>query len=148
MPEFFAVLQRTTEGTQTLINLAQRQVKGIGIFASVTERGELGSVNRSLPFIALMENDDSVYLYKGSDTGNIEWEDSSNWVNISDGGFGPTGPTGAAGAQGPTGAAGSNGAAGPTGDDGAQGVTGPTGPTSRGRLQAGTSAWSAYPSRC
>jgi hypothetical protein len=97
---------------------------GVTMQGSVAATGNLPSSGNSQGDAYIVQADDSLHLWDGS-----------QWVS---GGSiqGPTGPTGSTGAQGPTGPtgpAGSNGAAGPTGPTGPTGaastVAGPTGPT-------------------
>lgn len=132
MPVFTGVVQRPDDGVQVVINLEQRQVKGLGIFQTVLERNQLNANVRSAPFMALMANDGKAYIFDG-DT-STQWNNSAYWTEVGSGSGGDTGATGATGVgqQGDTGAQGQKGdtgtgGQGDTGATGSQGATGPAG---------------------
>ena len=114
MPQFLGILQQQNANAAN-IDLFDQQVRGIGVFTNVDDRDNLASDVQTYPFLALMRNDNKVYLYTASATGSGNWDNSSNWVEVGSQSSGTTGPTGDQGPEGPTGAQGDQGPEGPTG---------------------------------
>lgn len=159
MPQFLGILQQQNPGAPN-IDLADKQVRGIGIFEDKDERDNITSATnpttstvRAYPYLALMQDDQKLYLYTATSLDNSDWTDASNWVEVTTGSSatGATGPTGATGVSiesfsisgntltitlddgsshnvtvpdGPTGPTGSPGE---QGEQGERGITGPTG---------------------
>ena len=157
MPQFLGILQQQNSGAPN-IDLADKQVRGIGIFEDKDERDNITSATnpttstvRAYPYLALMQDDQKLYLYTATSLDNSDWQDAANWVEVTTGSAatGATGPTGATGVSiesfsisgntltitldngathnvtvpdGPT------GPTGPQGPEGPQGDAGPTGP--------------------
>jgi len=162
MPQFLGILQQQNPGAPN-IDLADKQVRGIGIFQDKNERDNITSATnpttstvRAYPYLALMQDDQKLYLYTATSLDNSDWTDASNWVEVTTGSSatGATGPTGATGVSiesfsisgntltitlddgsshnvtvpdGPTGPTGPTGSPGEQGEPGERGITGPTG---------------------
>ena len=153
MPQFIGILQQQNPANANL-DLFDQQVRGIGVFTDVNDRDTLSTSVQTYPFLALMRNDSKMYLYTATATGTGNWDQSSNWVEVTTGSS-ATGPTGATGVSiesfsisgntltitlddgsshnvtvpdGPTGPTGPPGEQGEQGEQGERGITGPTGP--------------------
>lgn len=132
MPNFPGTVNNQNPNAPVL-DLTNLQVQGMGIFDAKTDPGsgsgkyrdDLASPLRVIGYVAVMKDDDTIYIYKGADLTDSEWETLGNWQVA---GSSVTGPTGATGAQGPTGAEGAPGSAGGDGDQGPTGPAGATGP--------------------
>lgn len=106
MPQFASALVIDNNNFR-LLDLGLRTVRGAAVFSNIGQRDALPNDIRSIPFLALVQDDGNgdskAYVYTGSTTGDTPWESVSSWQEIafgegSDGVTGPTGPAGATGA--------------------------------------------------
>ena len=77
MPKFPGVLLNNNPNAPS-IDLNDLQVKGVGIFADVAERDALDANIQTEGYLAIMKDDDTIYVYKGGG-----WSTTSNWDQIS-----------------------------------------------------------------
>ena len=77
MPKFPGVLLNNNPNAPS-IDLNDLQVKGVGIFANVAERNALDANIQTEGYLAIMKDDDTIYIYKGGG-----WSTASNWDQIS-----------------------------------------------------------------
>ena len=77
MPKFPGVLLNNNPNAPSL-DLNDLQVKGVGIFADVAERDALDANIQTEGYLAIMKDDDTIYIYKGGG-----WTTTSNWDQIS-----------------------------------------------------------------
>tara|TARA_R100000951_G_scaffold48960_2_gene41418 strand:+ start:1335 stop:3500 length:2166 start_codon:yes stop_codon:yes gene_type:complete len=136
MPNFPGTVNNQNPNAPVL-DLTTLQVRGLGIFdaksgadASLSYRDDLNASLRVVGYVAVMKDDDKIYIYKGG-----TWTDTASWQ---EGAAGDTGATGVTGATGATGVTGADGPAGATGDIGATGATGLDGATGATGLDGAT----------
>ena len=87
MPLYSDVLKNTNSNAPCL-NVNDLQVKGFGIFADTAARDALNETIRTEGYMASMKDDDKLYVYASSDSGDTAWQDAANWVAIGSGGGG------------------------------------------------------------
>ena len=81
MPLYSDVLKNTNSNAPCL-NVNDLQVKGFGIFADTAARDALNETIRTEGYMASMKDDDKLYVYASSDSGDTAWQDAANWVAI------------------------------------------------------------------
>ena len=81
MPLFPGLISHNNPN-QPILDLNERQVKGIGIFDSVASRNTLNVSIRTIGHLSIVSDVDKLYLYTGADTIDASWQNVNNWIEI------------------------------------------------------------------